>query len=115
MVRSCLHQQPLPLISLSSPAPLQHHHREDRVLSGSSGQRGITGRKKDQMTQVGASQAQGSFAFHQGDSGATAESLPAIAARGIPIAGGNKHLQIFGLFHPFPERVPYRSVDRISK
>jgi hypothetical protein len=113
--RLFFYQQTLPLISLSSPAPLQHHRRKDRALAGSPGQRCIAGRKKDQVIQVGASQAQDSFAFHQGDPGSTAESLSALAARGIPVAGGNKYLQIVRLFHPFPKIVPYRSGDRISK
>jgi len=49
------------------------------VLSGSSGQRCIAGSKKDQMIQVGTSQAQVSFASHQGGPGSTAESLSALA------------------------------------
>jgi len=59
-------------------------------------------RKKDQVIQVDASQARGSFAFHQGDPGSTAEILSALAAIGISVAGGNKYLQIFGLFSSVP-------------
>lgn len=52
------------------------------------------------MIQIGAGQAQGSFALHKSNPSPASQGLPALITCGI--STGNEHLQILGLLHPLP-------------
>jgi hypothetical protein len=61
------------------------------------------------MIQIGAAQAQGSLLFHKSNPGSAAKRFSALRAGRI--SAGDENCQVFGMFHPFLEILPYLPAD----
>jgi len=89
--RLLLDQQPLSFVPLASLAPLEHHRRQRRVLSGTPRHGRIACGQKNEMVQIGARQAQRSTVAGKHDPSLMAELLATLVANGLP--GGDENLR----------------------
>jgi hypothetical protein len=82
------------------------------VFARSPGEGSVTGRKKDQMIQVGAAQTERAFVFNESNPSFATEFFPALSTRGL--LSGDEYFHIGGLLHVFIHRRSQQNPFRLS-